>query len=387
MGALNDLFVDMARETSATEISHPNKGYLNLVQSPHYTSAFLIGGKTEKELFNVGHTLAQTVMFETVDASQRFGSGGVKVDFTNPQIGTKLTANMSYLYNHIGWNESEVEGNLDLEMGMTYIRSQFNDIMEGKHQNLYQVMADVFENESWGAANQQKMRVDGSLPMSIPYYITEETNGLPLQADGSAMTDVLGESPVTYSNHDNVRATYANLGGKDIAGDDLIGSLLDARTRADFEPLPMNSEYGIESSIPNVVFCSNYGLKVLTAAYRHGQDKWAPNQSLTAHGIPLDGMMIRNITALDSAALFAANGGGALVAETAADITGARFWGTSSNSMQVKFQKGKYMNPDAPVNLTIAGVPYEWVQGYKTTNQLWCTSRKKNFIVSPSVAL
>jgi len=85
-----------------------------------------------------------------------------------------------------------------------------------------------------------------------------------------------------------------------------------------------------------------------------------------------------------------------LVAETTAStggvsgatgVTGPRFYGVTKNVMQPLFMRDRYMEPGEVTNLTSAGAPNEYVQVFKTYNQLVCCDRSKLFIVSPSAAL
>ena len=386
MAGLTDLFVDTIRETSETQLGG-DKGYLNLVQLPHYTSVFLMGGRTPEEMFRTSQTIRKTLYLSEENVGQRFGGAGLRMDFQNVQIGTKVTTQMSYYANHIAWDEVEIDLNADSDMGREAIRARFHEIITGKLQNLAQSHATTFENEKWAAADQAAMRTNFTAPMSLPYFITEQDNGLPLQADNTAMTDVLGLAPATYPKWDNTRVSYGALGGDDADGGDLIGALIFAAQKTHFEPLPIKPEHGVMESAPNVVFCSNDGLRKVQAAIRAGVDQWGRRELDVAYGLTLGNMVIRNVTTLDSAALYKPVSGSALATEATADLTGPRFWGVSKKAFMPSFMKDRMMKMEKPVNLTAIGAPNEWVQVCKTYNQLLCWDRSKSFIVSPSTDL
>jgi hypothetical protein len=386
MAGLTDLFADTVRETSETALGGKN-GYRNLVQQAHYTSNFLVGGKTDEEMLHTGQTIRDTLYLKSENVGKRFGGAGLRFDYDNKQVGTKVTTQMSFYATYLAWDEVELDLNADSSMGKEYIRAKFNDILKGKYQNLTQTQADQFEGEFWAAPDQAAMRTNFTAPMSIPYYMTEETTGLPLQADGTAMTDVLGLAPATYSKWDNQRVEYATYGGDAEDGGDLIGSLIYAAQISHFEPLPFNPEDGVMESVPNVVFCSDTGLRVVTAALRAGQDTWGTRE-LSHMGVTLDNMIFRNITTLNAAQLYK-DGSATLKGEVEAgvDKDGPRYYGVSKKYMNPMFMRDRYMKPGDVTDLTAVGKPNEYVQVFKTYNQLVCCDRSKGFIVHPATGV
>jgi hypothetical protein len=381
------LFTDTVRETSETAL-RIREGYRNLISKAHYTSNYLLGGRSEEDVIHTGPVIRETLYLKLESTGKRFGGPGLTFDWTNKQTGTKVTAQMSYYANFIAWDELEIDLNADSAMGKEYIRAKFNDILRGKFQNLMMDTIEQFEDEKWAPANYAAMRTNYTAPMSIPYFITEDSGGLPIEeASSTAVADVLGISPATYPTWDNVRTTYGALGGALATGDDLIGRLLLAAQKTHFEALPMSPEHGELESMPNVVFCSDQGLSNVTSAMRAGQDTWG-RRELSHLGVVLDNMVFKNITALNTALLY--DNGTTLAAEndnTGTINTGPRYWGVSKASFKCLFMRDRYMAPDDPVQLTADGKPNDWVQVYKTYNQLLCLDRRRNFICSPSTDL
>jgi hypothetical protein len=393
MAGLTDLFADTVRETSETALGGKN-GYRNLVQQAHYTSNFLVGGKTDEEMLHTGQTIRDTLYLKSENVGKRFGGAGLRFDYDNKQVGTKVTTQMSFYATYLAWDEVELDLNADSSMGKEYIRAKFNDILKGKYQNLTQTQADQFEGEFWAAADQSAMRTNFTAPMSIPYYITEQDSGLPCQGgELASMTDVLGLSPATYSKWKNQRVKYSAYGGDAETGADLIGSLIYAAQISHFEPLPFNPEDGVMESVPNVVFCSDTGLRVVTAALRAGQDTWG-SRELSHMGVTLDNMIFRNITTLNTAALYSDNAtssdaAASLFAEDSASAhaNGPRYYGVSKKYMNPMFMRDRYMKAGDVTDLTAVGKPNEYVQVFKTYNQLVCCDRSKGFIVYPDASI
>lgn len=397
MAGLTDLFADTIRETSETALGGKN-GYENLVQASKYTTSYLMGGKSPEEVLHTGQVIRDTLYLKSENVGKRFGGSGLRFDWENRQTGTKVTSQMSFYANYLAWDELELDLNADMSMGRDYIRAKFNDILTGKYQNLIQTTADQFEGECWAAPNQATMRTNYTAPMSLPYYITEETGGVPLQSSGAVLDDVLGLSggaSGTYPVWDNQRVTYGAVGGSAGNGDDVIGSLLHAANLATFEPLPIEPEHGVDASAPNVVFCSHLGMRYMTAALRNGQDTWGKRE--LGYGMVLGNMYFRNIDELTSALLYAddptptglvTEGGiDSAGSADASAVVGPRYWGVAKKVMRPLFMKDRYMEAGDVTNLTADGKPNEYVQVFKTYNQLFCNDRRKLFIVSPETDL
>jgi len=385
MAKITDVFPSMARDTSNTHLLQDvGKGYRNLVSRGKYTLTHVLPNM--KEAFSLGHTLEETLFTERVRRTIRGGSGAMTFSsYDNLQSGVKISAPISYAATPMAWNESEIAANLDPSMGPKYVRAQFQKTLDSKHQILKDDCVEDLETGLWEAADQTAMEA-GDKFLSIPYYITEETSGMALQADGSTnITAINGVTMAQTNNkYDNVRKTYATAGGDADDATDLIGALVSACRAANFQGMPVGSEYASPESIPEVILTSDWGCDLVQAAYRnHSGNSWG-NMEITPYGLKIGMMTFVNVSILNDAALYVNAGGNALVAETAADITGPRYYGITRKYMRLLFQKGNFMQPDAPVNLTEVGKPYDWVQIWKSANQVWCPDRRRHFIVSPS---
>lgn len=386
MGQFNDLFVQLVRDTSKTHERAPHKAYHNLVSKGHYTTSWLLSGRKAEDTFQLGHTLKATLYAKKISTVQRHGGGKLRVDYTNAQPGVEISSEFSWQTNHMGWNEDEVEANLNPMMGPKYVRAMFQEILDGKRQNLNQDCLDEFESSLWLPADQTAMEA-GDKAKSIPYYINEE-GYMPLQSDGSNITSINGVTATTAPNYDNQRLTYSAATDAGIAnpdGSDLLGRLLGMARRCHFQPLPIGAGYGTKEEIPSVVLCSQKGMDYAQAQFRHAQDQWSKREE-TPLGFKFGGLMFQICDELDTAALYD-DGSSGLATESAADITGPRFYFINRNALCMKFQTGKFMRYDAPTNLTAGNYPYEWVQVVKTKHQLWGVDRRKLGIVSPAASV
>jgi len=387
MVKLASLFPSVARDTSNTHlVSDVQEGYRNLVAPQHYTLKWTFERDMKKTL-PLGHTIEETLFTEAASQVVRSGSGAATFSgYQNAQTGVKVSAPISYQAAPLAWNENEVAANMDPSMGKTYIKAQFEKTYGAKVQNVVQTIIDDLETSHWNAADQTAMEA-GDKALSIPYYVTEETGGLALDVNsGSAMSAINGVTMAqTNSKYDNVRLQYTVTGGNSPAATDLIGRIVGAARRCHWSSLPAGAaQHGSLESIPGVVFCSNWGMDLVQAAYReHGGNQWG-TMEMTPYGLTIAGMVFVNVDALETAALYT-DGSSGLVTESAsgATNTGPRFYGISTKHMCQLFQPGQFMAKDDPENLTAVGKPYEWVQIFKTAHQLWCADRRRHFIVYP----
>ena len=390
-------FTDLANKTGDTIVE--TEGHMiNLVQQRAYTVATLIGGRSGPSVFKGSPTLRDVVYLKKEDRGQRYDPAGLQVDFTNPQIGTPMTSEWSFYYNYMSWSKPEIELNAPSAAGAKYRRTRYKEVLEGKQQNLWQSMVDQMEDEAWAPANFSAMRTTFQAPSSIPYFITEQSNGVPIQADGSAVTDIQGLSPLTagQENWDNARSTYSSAGGAVAGSTDLLGELIRMGTNLHYHALPMKSEHGERETMSDVSFCSDNGLGYITAALRIGQDRWNARE-MAGYGLMLNSVAYVNIPALDSALLYANDPSptglvteGGLDSAGAADasaITGPRFYFVTKDALRTFFFQGQHFQVDEVERLTQAGRPNDYVQGANIWNQNWCADRRKLGIVSPSVDL
>jgi hypothetical protein len=392
MAKITDLFVSMARDTSATELlQDEGRGYRNLVSRGKYSLNWVLPNL--KEAFSLGHTLQDTLKVARTGRTIRGGSGAMTFSgYDNLQGGVKISAPISYAATPLVWNESEIAANLEPSMGPKYVRSQFQKTLDAKHQDLYDDMVEDLEQGLWNVADQTNME-NGDKFLSIPYYITENATtasalvaGQAIQADGvTSITAVNGQTvAATNGTYDNIRMTYATTGGDAGDASDLIGALVGAMRRANFQGMPVGAEYASPESIPEVILTSDWGCDLVQAAHRNSAGNSWGAMTMTPYGLQIGSMNFVNLSILNDAALYINEGGDGLVAETTANNKGPRYYGITRKYMRLMFQMGNFMQPDDPTNLTADGKPYDLVQIFKSANQLWCPDRRRHFIVSPS---
>lgn len=377
---------DSVSETFVTDESH----MINVVQDRCYTAGYLVGGKTPEEVFRATPTLRDTLYLTKKDMGRRYDPADLKMDFSNPQLGTQVSAEWSFYVNHMAWSKMEVELNAPSSAGKKYTKARFKELLNTKRQNLMQSMVDQMESEIWAPAEDTLMGTDYLAPMSIPYFITEESGGVPLDGTtGSALSsgDVMGLDVASYSNWDNERLTYGDASGNTAGGGDLIGQLVLMGIKLHYKALPKEPQHGERESRPNVVLCSDKGINYILAANREGQDMWTARE-YGAGALILNGVVYENIPALNTAALYT-DGSSGMVAEDSASATnrGPRYYFISKDALRPFFFKDNYFSADPAANLTAVGRPNDWVKVFHTWNQLWCQDRRKLGIVSPSGTL
>lgn len=386
MPTLVDTFLDMASDITETQPFAGGAGYKNIVSANRYSLNQLLPSDAALSS-HLGHTLRETLYPEVIDNGEFHGGAGFTTQSQGTTTGFKLTSEMAYHYNHIEYNESEIEAGLDPRMNGDFIKVAFQKTMGGKLQNLAQANTQSIENAMWAPANQTTMFTNPTRPVSIPALITEaDSGGYALQADTTPLTQVYNASLTDIPTFKNGAYEYAALGGNTTDGEDLLGELEQAWMLSSYEPIPIGGhEYGPGNEAKQVMFTSHWGIRVLMAALRSGQTQWGTHEYLSGGSVRIGPMLFKAVNALDTALLYD-GGGSALVNEASATKNGPRFYGVDTSCTKLLMEEGHFMRMEDPVKMTVAGKPYEIHQGCKSKLQLWCTDRRRNFIVSPSAA-
>lgn len=383
MATLVSTFLDMASDISETQPFAGGAGYQNIVSVNRYSLTQML--PSEMSMANhLGHTLRETLYPEVIDNGQFHGGAGFTTQSQNTNTGFKLTAEMAYHYNHVEYNESEIEAGLDPRMNGEFIKVAFQKTMGGKLQNLAQANTASIEAALWAPANQAGMFTNPDRPVSIPALITEEdSGGYALESDLTPLTQVYNASLTDIPTFKNAAYEYAALGGNTTDGEDLLGELEQAWLLSSYEPIPIGGhEYGPGNDAKQIIFCSHWGIRVLMAAVRSGQTVWGKAEYLSGGSVRIGQMLFKPINVLDTAELY--TDGSALANEVNATKNGPRFYGVDTEKTKLLMEEGHFMRMEEPVKMTVAKKPYEIHQGCKTKLQTWCTDRRRNFIVSPS---
>jgi len=243
----------------------------------------------------------------------------------------------------------------------------------------------------------------GSEMYSIPTFITEndrqgtagqvQTAEHPLMAAAATWSgNVAGIDPDAASSGSKWGNTLLDYGGASgtvgfTAGNanNVLKSLDMAYHATDFRPPPMFQEYyenpQAQQKPGPFIACSLDGKTRLMFLYRESKDTWIdmkdPFFNPTYAGAP-----IVYVAELDTAALYD-DGSSGLAIESAADITGPRFYGIQPQYLRPVFHTDRYFTSLGV--MTDLEQPTTHVMPINTYAQLCPRSRVRHFMVTPRV--
>jgi len=382
MATFSASYLDAISNVTAQQPLSTGKAYVD-IQSARRYSLNTLWPSDMKKAMHLSHTLRDTLMLAPTNRGVFHGGAGFTTQNESGNTGFKLTQEMAYHYNYLAWSETEVEPEMVDGMGDEGKMLVYKSTMMGKLQEVHLANANTWESAIWGAPDQAAMFTNMTKPVSIPTLISEE-GYYGLQADGTNLTSVYNATQAVVPAYDNQRYTYAALGGSAANGEDLIGTIEDAWLGAKFEGIPEHPEYGPGNELTNIIFCSNWGIKLVLAALRNGQTQWGKRE-ITPYGVRVDTLLFKPIDILGTAELYD-DGSGGLANEANAAEDGPRYYGVNLKSMKFLCQKGHFQRMEKPVSLAPIGKPYDYHQGIKSKMQMWCVNRRDHFIVSPTAA-
>jgi hypothetical protein len=167
------------------------------------------------------------------------------------------------------------------------------------------------------------------------------------------------------------------------ATDNVIENLDNAFMAIDFRPPPMYQEYFEDaySSPGTAIFCSRTGRAALMSLFRRSQDRWVdmkdPFNNPTYQGAPFV-----YVAELDTAAIFP-GAGSTLQTESAADLTGPRYFVIQAEYLRSVFHTTRYFK--ALPELTDVKQPTRHVLPINWYTNLVCRSRRRHAILHPAV--
>lgn len=359
-------------------------------QKQSYTLPHLTAGKIAEIMFQGGDEAKGMVNLELTSTFTRYNPNPT-INYIQAQPGQVLTVPWAFAYAYISHAKQDI--GLNKEMTTKKARAQkYKSVMWLKRQNYQVDVANSMEEEFWATPDYATMEAATPTgvrkPYSIPVFVNEWTNGLPLgfeAATGGANT-VEQISSVTFTKWRNHAVTYANV---DTATANLFHGFKRMRQAVQFDKIPREgAKYGETETKPEVIFTSSWGDRLYEqcmvagnqnfyggGASRPGQDP--AYDVLQYHRVP-----IVRITQLDSALLYPNAGASAYASEATADLTGPRFYFINGRYFFPFFHSDNYGqlgNAMIPANQ-----PFSVVQVMDLWNNLGCQSRYRSGILSPA---
>lgn len=373
---------------TAAHVTTDKKFVYNIATPVNYATCFyMLLGRRMADILRAGSDVRARVKFST--SSQAGWYSPVTADHA-PSIGQDGTWAIAYWCAHMAqesWKEEELLINKGgTAMGDT-AEETWTDELWNKYQSLVTALYNDIEASFWRRPNNAKMGGNDPMwPTSLPAYLNVHTNGLFVEDASTTWTAINGITVASNTRYVPYRGTYANFTAGDASN--FLVALRKAVRKTSFTPPPRDKEYfnpegddSVDKS-GGVVYGSSDGISRVEGLYVNSQDRfvdyWDP-----AGNPRFKGIQLVYVAALDDLAVYPDGSGYGNSTESAADITGPRFYGVNAQYMKMHWHKRRFFEWLDPFrqNLTT------WTQGVNSLGTMLCPDRSKHFFLSPSTDL
>ncbi len=384
------VFTDFMASTGPLYLTSARDVVNDAVKTNYNTLSQMLRDQSDSAVLQGGKTIDDIIYLSAVRRSRTYKPNQPQ-SYTMPQTETNWSIPWRFVITDMTWTDEEVT----LQAGGKDTNAQFDVYKNLKHQKERDMWTDALNHIDdllWAVPDTTQMETQstGQEPYSIPAFVNEHANGLfPSYTTGGAWTTVQGINPTSAgkTTWKPQAFTYTNLTAGSVLN--LINGFVRAFLKTDFRPPPIKKEFfeGAPVAPRRWIATSMTGKANLIALMQASNDRWE-STSDPATGFmetKFAGIPVVYVAALETAALYANAGATALVAETAADITGPRYYGLNSEYLRPVFHTDRYFH-----NLGVLRDPAQpttFIMPVNTYFNLACRSRQRHFILSPSADL
>jgi hypothetical protein len=371
-------------------------------------------GKSMLDLIQGGDQIQDRIFFDAETTFERVDPQFTVVQYENLQTGTNWTANWSFAFAYLSWNNKERGLNNENFKG-SYRRQMFKSVLFQKHQNLWTDICNNIDDEFFSTPNQERMEAATTtggprIPYSLPVFINEMSDGngtqgsgvdgLPDATAGSTWTVVMGINPTTQTKWQNQRELYTFASTTALTAAAIFAPMSRLMRRLRFDRLPMKPEYSDKSTSPHVIMTQGLGLDNYEYALRTNQDEFRGVGKMSGQDPAYDRPTFRNIpldysSGLDTAAIYPTGASNAFAAFSSTANDGAAANGVGFSGPRYYFINGEYMklvfHRDYYARLGTPFMPSQQpdsrVQVCEIWNQFYTSSRLRHGILAPSAAI
>lgn len=377
-----------AMATVASHVTESKKFIYNIAQAQNFSTLYYsMMGRRMADILRAGSDVRARVKFS---AGSQAGWYEVPTEEHAPSISQDGAWAIAYWCAHMS-HETYKDEQLLVNSGGTGEGSLAEETWK---QELWNAMQSLFtaaynsvSASFWAVPRNATMNgTDPKQPVSIPALLNVHANGLFVEDAATTWASIHGINPVANAGFVPYRGTYASLTDATNATNAIYALTLAIR-KTTFAPPPMNKEYFVDedSLIENdkgVIFGSATGVSRLENFYRISQDRWSewmdPSGNPKVKGCPLV-----HEAQLDSAAIYPDASGYGNSLETAADISGPRYYGINFKYLKMFWHRERHFKLLEPFRVGQT----TWQQGLHSMGTLLCPDRSKHFFLSPSTDL
>jgi hypothetical protein len=379
LGSAEDVLVDFTRNT--------------------YTWPRLIGAHSMQHMIQGGDAIKDRVMLSAQDTFERYDPNA-SFTFQQGNPGTEISLPWAFAKFDYSWNKHII--GLNVNQFTKAARAQkYKSVWSQLVSEAWANACERMDDELWAQPDYSLMESSSPtgprVPMSIPAYINEFTDGLTpatVDAGGAAWTTKMGVDSAAKPQWVPHQGTYTFEDGAGTAlpttaaeAASFLRGLSQAFRKTAFDRLPKNEKYSDPKTSPNFIACSDLGIRLVEHALIVSQNRW---NSLTSGGTAdlsypypkFNGVPFDYISALDTATLYS-DGAGA-VDEENATVTGPRYYGINSKYLKMVIHSENFCTP-AEVNPSAQ--PFSHSMIYDIWNNLFACSLRRHFVFSPSASV
>lgn len=385
-------------------VNGPNDVYNDAQLFRTWSTGRLMGGSKNKrnDVGVGGSEIRFSTFFETGQVTKHVQPGETRT-WSQPQKLVHGTLRKRYRETHMAWTRQIIMDNEGIRNGNF-------DAYVNHRRHLEQVMQTDYWNfdeaHVWREPNYTEM--EGSNPTegwfySVPAFINEYTNGLYNNSGtaGTAWTTIHGFDPTSTTRGQNRyvhnTAVYSNEITSNSGANSIfrLNTIIDAMEKAwmlvDWHKPPKNGEY-FDDVMANkqVIYCSPEGQRAYTHTLRVSQDRYVQPQDPAYNEPTFNGIPMHRTSALTTATLYPADGGGSFTNNVAESTTncangsGPRYYFVNSETMfpfydpDMFFERGEVRNH--------FNDPDTFVQPIFLWGNLMCPRRSTHCLIRPGAA-
>lgn len=376
-------FADFVAATGPGYVTEPTYLINDATRNTHYWGRMLDPGVAATKHVTGGESINEKAHFQGGGTFQTYKPGQSQ-SWTNPQRLKRIEAQWRHVIAHMTWVDNEILNNELMMDGRGDIRKQQYVSLRNEKRQL--AMTDMFEGIEdllWAQPVAADMETDtGTEPYSIPAFINVGTNGL-FDSNWSTVETINPAASDVNSKFQPQTETYT---GTDVTTATSILNAFDRmHMKVRFVQPTMFSQYFTSDDLRRqMILTSRVGRAAvqdlqrqaqdLFVAIAGGQDSAYPDPQF--HGIPIE-----YVATLDTATLYD-DGSSGFVAEDTADLNGPRFYFVNGSFIYPVVHKYRFFEQLEPSRHHT--VPDTWVVPFLLWYNIFCTSRKRHGIISPT---
>ncbi len=375
-----------ALATVASKVVTGQKFIHNIAQQKNYASLYYFYmGRRMSDMLRAGSDVRARVKFSVGSQADWYSAATAEHAASISEDGAWAIAYWCTHMAHESWKEEELlvnsggtsEGSLAEETWSQELWNKYQSLMTSLHGSL----AATF----WRRPSNTDMNgTDPLRPCSIPVYLNPMVDGLFREDASNIWATIHGINPVAQTGYLPYRGTYSSFTNLDNTS--LVYALSLAMRQTTFAPPPVNQEYFVDEddgemeNDKGVIFASAVGVTRAEQSYRGYQDRWA--DAWDPFGNPrFKGCQLVHEAQLDTAAIHPDASGYGNALETAALVTGPRYYGVNTKYMKTYFHRSRFLK----FLDTFRIGQTTWQQGVNSMGTMLCPDRSKHFLLSPSV--